>query len=261
MHYLVLKDGEPVYVRVTDSDGLVVNTRSPLVCHSREDVGWALSALFGGTYDEKSFTLKQISDAQLHDEFRGYWHGLPVTGWSYALTEKGNSMSWECWCPESIFGTEASFAARGPNDHDIPGSVTSCPWCNRPRDLAVTPECAERAFRIGLGDIHSQAAVNTCPICAPALPPAPEVVGAHKFLAKVAETLSRKNAQYGRSAAEPMRVFSRASTTEQIKVRIDDKLSRLARGTNIVDNEDVLLDLVGYLALLAALRENESPGG
>jgi hypothetical protein len=99
-----------------------------------------------------------------------------------------------------------------------------------------------------------------CPICAPALPPSPTITKAHAFLAKVAATLTQKNAQYGDSAANPVRVFSRAPVLEMVKVRIDDKLSRLARGTNIVDDEDVLLDLVGYLALLAALRENESTG-
>jgi hypothetical protein len=76
---------------------------------------------------------------------------------------------------------------------------------------------------------------------------------AQAFLAEVSRMLEAKNAAYGDSAANPMRVFSRAPTDEQIKVRIDDKLSRLARGVG-ADNEDTLLDLVGYLALLAAVR-------
>ncbi len=97
-----------------------------------------------------------------------------------------------------------------------------------------------------------------CAICAPALPPTPTLVKAHAFLAKVAAMLTQKNAQYGDSAAQPLRVFSRAPIAEMIRVRIDDKLSRLARGTHIMDDEDVILDLTGYLALLAAVLDNES---
>lgn len=93
-----------------------------------------------------------------------------------------------------------------------------------------------------------------CSICMPEAPISPSVKRAHEFLAKVAATLTAKNLQYGDSAANPLRVFSRASTDEQIKVRIDDKLSRLARGSG-KDPEDVLLDLCGYLALLAAVTD------
>jgi len=42
--------------------------------------------------------------------------------------------------------------------------------------------------------------------------------------------LLEKNKQYGNSALEPVRIFSKADSAEQIRVRIDDKLSRLARG-------------------------------
>jgi hypothetical protein len=40
-------------------------------------------------------------------------------------------------------------------------------------------------------------------------------------------------------------------------VYIDDKLSRLARGSGC-DDEDVILDLCGYLALLAAVSEADA---
>jgi hypothetical protein len=74
----------------------------------------------------------------------------------------------------------------------------------------------------------------------------------------VANMLIEKNAAYGNSALDPIRVFSRASPTEQIKVRIDDKLSRLARGSDA--GEDVILDLLGYLVLLR-LAERPEGGG
>jgi hypothetical protein len=71
-------------------------------------------------------------------------------------------------------------------------------------------------------------------------------------LARIESMLVEKNAAYGNSALEPVRVFSRASTEEQLLVRIDDKLSRLARGASA--GEDVVRDLVGYLVLLLIAR-------
>jgi hypothetical protein len=67
-------------------------------------------------------------------------------------------------------------------------------------------------------------------------------------LARVREMLIQKNAAYGDSALNPVRVFSKADPAEQIRVRIDDKLSRLARGE--AAGEDVKQDLLGYLVLL-----------
>lgn len=64
----------------------------------------------------------------------------------------------------------------------------------------------------------------------------------------IAQMLCEKNTLYGDSALRPLRVFSRSSPTEQIRVRIDDKLSRLANA--VQDTEDTLSDLVGYLVLL-----------
>ena len=64
--------------------------------------------------------------------------------------------------------------------------------------------------------------------------------------------LLAKNAAYGNSAIEPLRIMSKASPVEQILVRIDDKLSRLARGS--AAGEDVEQDLLGYLILLRVAR-------
>lgn len=61
--------------------------------------------------------------------------------------------------------------------------------------------------------------------------------------------LREKNRKYGDSALTPKRIFSRASAVEQIKVRIDDKLSRLAN-EQADEDEDVVWDLLGYLVLL-----------
>ena len=70
---------------------------------------------------------------------------------------------------------------------------------------------------------------------------------------EVRDLLLSKNAAYGNSALEPVRIFSRADREEQLRVRIDDKLSRLCRGKDVA-NEDTLLDLVGYMILLLAAR-------
>jgi hypothetical protein len=61
--------------------------------------------------------------------------------------------------------------------------------------------------------------------------------------------LVEKNKSYGDSALDPIRIFSKASSDEQIKIRIDDKLSRISRGSEFYGDND-LDDLIGYLILL-----------
>lgn len=60
--------------------------------------------------------------------------------------------------------------------------------------------------------------------------------------------LASKNIAYGNSALDPVRIFSKADPREQILVRMDDKISRLARGTTYAGDND-LKDLLGYLVL------------
>lgn len=64
----------------------------------------------------------------------------------------------------------------------------------------------------------------------------------------IREMLLEKNRKYGDSALNPSRIFSSADSIEQINVRIDDKLSRIANAQSDED-EDVDLDLIGYLIL------------
>lgn len=66
--------------------------------------------------------------------------------------------------------------------------------------------------------------------------------------------LIEKNRKYGDSALNPARIFSKASNIEQIKVRIDDKLSRIKNAQDDED-EDVIADLIGYLVLLKIAKE------
>ena len=70
----------------------------------------------------------------------------------------------------------------------------------------------------------------------------------------VKNLLLEKNAKYGNSAIEPKRIFSKQNSIEQIKVRIDDKLSRIQNIGLDAPDEDTLKDLIGYLILLKVAK-------
>lgn len=65
------------------------------------------------------------------------------------------------------------------------------------------------------------------------------------ILDDIGDMLIEKHRLYGNSAMEPVRIFSHATSTEQLLVRIDDK-------------EDTISDLIGYLVLLKAARETNN---
>lgn len=71
---------------------------------------------------------------------------------------------------------------------------------------------------------------------------------------EIGELVVAKNQAYGDSAVDPVRIFSKASPVEQILVRLDDKLSRFARGTAYPGDNDID-DLMGYLILLKIAKE------
>ena len=76
---------------------------------------------------------------------------------------------------------------------------------------------------------------------------------------KVKNLLLEKNMKYGDSALNPIRIMSQASNIEQILVRIDDKLNRLKQGNNLLfDDEDVIMDLIGYYVLLKVAIDRDS---
>lgn len=77
-----------------------------------------------------------------------------------------------------------------------------------------------------------------------------------QILNEIETMLIQKNEAYGDSALNPIRIFSKSDNIEQINVRMDDKLSRLARGDEA--GEDVYMDLIGYLIIreIAKLRES-----
>lgn len=73
---------------------------------------------------------------------------------------------------------------------------------------------------------------------------------------QIKELLVSKNRSYGNSALDPVRIFSKVDNKEQLRIRIDDKLSRFARGNDFPGDNDID-DLIGYLVLLkVANRDN-----
>jgi hypothetical protein len=81
-------------------------------------------------------------------------------------------------------------------------------------------------------------------------------------VATIADLLKRKNRQYGDSALNPIRCFARDIPVDgQLRVRMDDKLSRLMRGDRALEDEDVILDLAGYLVLFLIARDNHTTNG
>jgi hypothetical protein len=74
---------------------------------------------------------------------------------------------------------------------------------------------------------------------------------------EIKDMLMQKNLAYGDSALEPVRIFSKADSTEQILVRIDDKLSRFAKGKAYPGDNDID-DLIGYLVLLKIAKERNA---
>lgn len=88
---------------------------------------------------------------------------------------------------------------------------------------------------------------------------AQECIG--RVAADVLELLLSKNKEYGNAAFEPLGIFSSADPEAQMRVRIDDKLKRIAstmalasKGEALVIHEDTELDLIGYLILMRAWR-------
>ena len=80
----------------------------------------------------------------------------------------------------------------------------------------------------------------------------------HKILnacLEVAQMLIEKNISYGNSALDPIRIFSTADSTEQLKVRIYDKLNRVKNNQGFAGDNDID-DLIGYLLLYKIAKSN-----
>lgn len=60
--------------------------------------------------------------------------------------------------------------------------------------------------------------------------------------------LKEKNLRYGDSALNPKQIFSKVAATDQICNRLDDKLGRIEKSSELKKND--ISDVFGYIALL-----------
>ena len=87
----------------------------------------------------------------------------------------------------------------------------------------------------------------------------------HKTQKKIMDTVKRigtllidKNIQYGDSVMDPIAIFAKGNPQDLVRVRIDDKLSRLKRGNDSIESDiDIVDDLIGYLVLLRIMMGEE----
>ncbi len=71
-----------------------------------------------------------------------------------------------------------------------------------------------------------------------------------RIAAEVVDLLIQKNKDYGDTANNPPKIFSKLDAIEGICSRIDDKLSRIANKGINDKTEDTIGDIIGYLILL-----------
>lgn len=71
--------------------------------------------------------------------------------------------------------------------------------------------------------------------------------------AALAEMLRTKNRKYGDSALSPIHVFSKAPAGDQLRTRLDDKVSRVMNSDEVRKND--IADIMGYLVLLCVNNE------
>jgi hypothetical protein len=73
----------------------------------------------------------------------------------------------------------------------------------------------------------------------------------------IRDLLLGKNEKYGDSALDPLNIFSGCNASTGIRVRLDDKLKRIANSGLTEDTEDTLIDIAGYIILLIIAKDNE----
>ena len=75
---------------------------------------------------------------------------------------------------------------------------------------------------------------------------------------EIEDLLIQKNDAYGDSALNPVGIFSSLKASEAIRIRLDDKLKRIANVGLNDETEDTLMDCAGYMVLLMIANDNES---
>jgi hypothetical protein len=75
--------------------------------------------------------------------------------------------------------------------------------------------------------------------------------------ANITTMLLEKNRKYGDSALDPVKIFHKGDAGDALRVRIDDKLSRINNQQEDED-EDVIDDLIGYLILYKVYKKKKN---
>jgi hypothetical protein len=81
-----------------------------------------------------------------------------------------------------------------------------------------------------------------------------------KISAQLTTMLLSKNASYGDSALNPLKIFSKGDATTNLCCRIEDKLARIANKGLCDDTYDTVWDLAGYFILLIAALDDGGLG-
>lgn len=79
---------------------------------------------------------------------------------------------------------------------------------------------------------------------------------AAKFL-QLADMVLARNRRYGGAALNPVRIFSDVDPEVGIRLRLDDKMSRIRAGAADED-EDPIADAIGYMVLLLVHRDRRA---
>lgn len=83
----------------------------------------------------------------------------------------------------------------------------------------------------------------------------PELSKFERVGLSIGSLVLEKNKRYGDSALNPLRIFSQLSNEEGLKVRLDDKLSRIKNSHPLRKND--VADLIGYLILYSLSQKWE----
>ena len=68
------------------------------------------------------------------------------------------------------------------------------------------------------------------------------------------DVVLEKNRRYGDSALSPLGCFSKLTADESIRIRLDDKLKRIANSATGDLRKNDVADIIGYLSLLCVSR-------
>jgi hypothetical protein len=85
-----------------------------------------------------------------------------------------------------------------------------------------------------------------------------------KHFKEYADFIIEKNHAYGNSLFDTLNVFGTGSITDIVKIRMDDKLKKMIKGSNLAyEHEDAAKDFCGYWHLLQIVNKliNENKEG